>query len=162
MLRWAGQSSVGWVLAGQVDLQLDSGDIVVQRGKNHSWINGSSRQWARVANRYSGRRDVYLNVVALDDDLERAQYLLASNHIEQLNAWREVCPLDNLPGTDVEARPVKRTLHNTIRDDLAAGKRREHVSAIRLGGEEAVGQMVEDDLLCAHREGLHLTDAKLI
>ena len=28
MLRWAGQSSMGWVLAGQVVLQLDSGDIV--------------------------------------------------------------------------------------------------------------------------------------
>jgi quercetin dioxygenase-like cupin family protein len=47
----------GLVLAGQVDLQLDSGeikhlhvgDIVVQRGTNHLWINGSSEQWARMA-----------------------------------------------------------------------------------------------------------------
>jgi hypothetical protein len=34
-------------------------------------------------------------LVAFMDVAERAQYLLASNHIEQLNAWREVCPLDN-------------------------------------------------------------------
>jgi quercetin dioxygenase-like cupin family protein len=47
----------GLVLAGQVDLQLDSGeikhlhvgDIVVQRGTNHLWLNGSSEQWARMA-----------------------------------------------------------------------------------------------------------------
>ena len=47
----------GLVLAGQVDLELDSGelkhlhvgDIVVQRGTNHLWINGSSEQWARMA-----------------------------------------------------------------------------------------------------------------
>ena len=46
----------GLVLAGQVDLELDSGeikhlnvgDIVVQRGTNHLWINGSSEQWARM------------------------------------------------------------------------------------------------------------------
>ena len=47
----------GLVLAGQVDLELDSGelkhlnvgDIVVQRGTNHLWINRSSEQWARMA-----------------------------------------------------------------------------------------------------------------
>jgi quercetin dioxygenase-like cupin family protein len=47
----------GLVLAGQVDLELDSGeikhlqvgDIVVQRGTNHLWINGSPEQWARMA-----------------------------------------------------------------------------------------------------------------
>jgi quercetin dioxygenase-like cupin family protein len=47
----------GLVLAGKVDLELDSGeikhlhagDIVVQRGTNHLWINGSSEHWARMA-----------------------------------------------------------------------------------------------------------------
>jgi quercetin dioxygenase-like cupin family protein len=47
----------GLVLTGQVDLQLDSGeikhlhvgDIVIQRGTNHLWINRSSERWARMA-----------------------------------------------------------------------------------------------------------------
>jgi quercetin dioxygenase-like cupin family protein len=47
----------GLVLAGKVDLELDSGeirhlnvgDIVVQRGTNHLWINASSEEWARMA-----------------------------------------------------------------------------------------------------------------
>jgi hypothetical protein len=87
---------------------------------------------------------------------------LPPNYVEQLNAWWEVRPLYNLPGTDVETRPMKWALHDAIRDDLAAGKRREHVSAIRLSGEEAVAQMEEYDPLAAHSEGLHLADPKLI
>jgi len=114
------------------------------------------------AGEYLGRRDVYLDVAALDADLERAQPLLAPNHVEQLDAWREVCPLNNLPGTDVETCSVKWTLHVAVRDDLAAGKRGEHVSAIRLSGVEAVGQMEEYDPLAAHREGLHLADLEFI
>ena len=103
-----------------------------------------------------------MDVDALDANLERPQHLLASNHVQQLNAWWEVRPRNNLPGTDVEARPVKWTLYIAVGDDLAADEGREHVGAIRLGGEEAVGQMVEHDFLVADSEGLHLADPDLI
>ncbi len=46
----------GMVLEGEIDLELDSGevkhlsagDVVVQRGTNHAWVNRSDR-WARMA-----------------------------------------------------------------------------------------------------------------
>jgi hypothetical protein len=103
-----------------------------------------------------------LDVAPLDADLEPAQHLLAPNQVEQLNAWREVRPFNNLPGTDVETRPVKWALHDAVRDDLPAGKRGEHVSTIRLSGEETISQMEEYDPLGADSEGFHLADPELI
>jgi quercetin dioxygenase-like cupin family protein len=67
----------GLVLSGQVDLQLDggeikhfqTGDVVVQRGTNHLWVNASATEWARMAFILIEAKPVTVNGKVLDDHL---------------------------------------------------------------------------------------------
>jgi quercetin dioxygenase-like cupin family protein len=67
----------GLVLAGQIDVLLDggeikhlqAGDIVVQRGTNHLWINASAEHWARMAFILIEARPVTVGGRELRDDL---------------------------------------------------------------------------------------------
>jgi quercetin dioxygenase-like cupin family protein len=67
----------GLVIEGFVDMQLDSGeikhlgvgDVVVQRGTNHLWINPSATERARMAFILIEAKPVVIGGRALDEDL---------------------------------------------------------------------------------------------
>ncbi len=67
----------GLVVHGQVDLELDGGevkhlkpgDIVVQRGTNHLWINPSSTEWARMTFILIEANPVVIDGRVLDDHM---------------------------------------------------------------------------------------------
>jgi quercetin dioxygenase-like cupin family protein len=65
----------GLVLQGQIDLELDGGeikrlhpgDVVVQRGTNHLWVNASASEWARMAFVLIEAKPLVLDGKILDD-----------------------------------------------------------------------------------------------
>ncbi len=67
----------GVVIDGRVDLELDSGeikhltpgDVVVQRGTNHLWINPSATERARMAFILIEAKPVVMGTRVLDEDL---------------------------------------------------------------------------------------------
>jgi quercetin dioxygenase-like cupin family protein len=67
----------GLVLHGQIDLELDGGeikhlqpgDVVVQRGTNHVWANASATEWTRMAFILIEARPVVVNGKVLDEHL---------------------------------------------------------------------------------------------
>ena len=67
----------GLVVHGQVDLELDggevkhlkAGDIVVQRGTNHLWINPSNTEWSRMAFILIEAKPVVVDGRVLDDHM---------------------------------------------------------------------------------------------
>jgi quercetin dioxygenase-like cupin family protein len=66
----------GVVVEGEVELQLDSGeirllkrgDVAVQRGTNHAWRNTSQDQWCRMLYVLQAAESVTLGGNALDED----------------------------------------------------------------------------------------------
>jgi hypothetical protein len=86
-----------WEVEYSVPPDKSVGGRQTERYRPPSVLNDTLVLKASLASQYSARRDVYLDVAALDDDLKRAQHLLPPNHVQQLDAWREVCPLNNLP-----------------------------------------------------------------
>ncbi len=123
----------------------------------------SSSTHRRRAERHASRSvDLHPHLIALDAGLVGLQRLLCAHRVEQLDARREVRPVDHLTGLDVEPRPVQRTLHLAAVHDLAAGQRPEQMRARRLRREEAVFQVIDHQLLARHRERLHFADRQLV
>lgn len=77
----------GIVIAGTVDMVLDSGevhhlkagDVVVQRATNHQWINTSDSDWARMMFVLQPTEAVKVGETALGEDLGEGAKLLPQN-----------------------------------------------------------------------------------
>ena len=91
----------------------------------------------QAAIRHSDVSHIDPHVARLDADLEGLQGLLATHHVEQLNAGRKVRPIDHLSGAHIEARAVERALYLAVLEQLAARQRREGMGATGLFGEKA-------------------------
>lgn len=106
--------------------------------------------------------DVYADCVAFDADGVGLQGFFAADDVEQLDAGREVGPVDDFAGFDVKAGVVQRALHFAAVEDFAHRQRAEHVGAFRLGGEEAVFEVVEGDVFAGDGEGFHFAYRQVV
>src|SRR5210317_946034 len=102
------------------------------------------------------------DLAGLDADRVGLQCLLATYDVEQLNARREIGPVDDLARADIEARPMQGTLDFAAVDDFAAPERRERVGAACLRGKEPVLEVIKQNLLALDLEHLHLANVKLV
>lgn len=74
----------GDVIAGNIDIVLDSGDIrhlkagdvVVQRATNHQWVNTSETEWARMMFVLQGTTPLVVGETTLGEDLGEGADLL--------------------------------------------------------------------------------------
>jgi hypothetical protein len=77
-----------------------------------------------------------------DGNRIRAQRFLAAHGIQQLDPRREIRPAHDGTCRDVEARVMQRAPHLVALDDFAARERAEGVSALGLGREESLVEVV--------------------